>query len=126
MSKSSQVSARSRRIGLVELVVSGVRQLIDQQSLQGGDKLPTEGELIAQFQVSRSVVREAISRLQAAGLIKTQHGIGSFVMSGHEDGTSHLEQELSIARHQISELFTRVERLEQLLETDQKVAVDRT
>jgi len=107
MFKSSCSSARSRRIGLVELVVSGVRQLIGEQSLQAGDKLPTEGDLIARFQVSRSVVREAISRLQAAGLIKTQHGIGSFVLSSHD-----------------SELFTRVEGLERLLKSDQKVTLN--
>ena len=124
MFKSSCSSARSRRIGLVELVVSGVRQLIGEQSLQAGDKLPTEGDLIARFQVSRSVVREAISRLQAAGLIKTQHGIGSFVLGSHEDKADHLAQELSIARQQIIELFTRVERLERLLKSDQKVTLN--
>ena len=123
MFKSSCSSARSRRIGLVELVVSGVRQLIGEQSLQAGDKLPTEGDLIARFQVSRSVVREAISRLQAAGLIKTQHGIGSFVLGIHEDKADHLAQELSIARQQITELFKRVERLERLLKSDQKVTL---
>jgi GntR family transcriptional repressor for pyruvate dehydrogenase complex len=30
--------------------------------------------------VSRSVVREAISRMQAAGLVETRHGIGTFVL----------------------------------------------
>lgn len=88
---------------------------MDEQSLQAGDKLPTEGDLIARFQVSRSVVREAISRLQAAELIRTQHGIGSFVLGGREDGTSHLIQELSVARHQITELLRRVESLEKSL-----------
>jgi DNA-binding FadR family transcriptional regulator len=31
--------------------------------------------------VSRSVVREAISRMQAAGLVETRHGIGTFVLA---------------------------------------------
>jgi len=109
---------------LVEQVVSGLRQLIDEQSLQAGDKLPTEGDLIARFQVSRSVVREAISRLQAAGLIETQHGIGSFVLSNREDEAAHLAQELSIARQQINELFNRVDRLERLLKSVQNVTLD--
>ena len=30
--------------------------------------------------VSRTVVREALSRLQAAGLVETRHGIGTFVL----------------------------------------------
>ena len=33
-----------------------------------------------EFGVSRTVVREAISRLQAAGLVATRHGIGTFVV----------------------------------------------
>jgi DNA-binding FadR family transcriptional regulator len=44
-----------------------------------GAKLPTESDLVEQFQVSRTVVREAISSLQAAGLVETRHGIGTFV-----------------------------------------------
>jgi DNA-binding GntR family transcriptional regulator len=33
-----------------------------------------------EFGVSRTVVREAISRLQAAGLVETRHGVGTFVV----------------------------------------------
>lgn len=52
---------------------------------QPGEKLPTEPELMAEQGVSRTVVREAISRLQAAGLAETRHGIGTFVLepAGH-------------------------------------------
>ncbi|WP_325343163.1 FadR/GntR family transcriptional regulator [Xylophilus sp.] len=47
--------------------------------LSPGDKLPTEAEIMRTFGVSRTVVREAISKLQAAGLMQTRHGIGTFV-----------------------------------------------
>lgn len=50
-----------------------------------GDKLPTEAGIVAEFAVSRTVVREAISRLQQAGLVETRHGIGTFV-TGRDDG----------------------------------------
>ncbi|MDQ4489511.1 FadR/GntR family transcriptional regulator [Sinomonas sp. ASV486] len=46
-----------------------------------GDKLPSEGELMEQFAVSRTVVREALSRLQAAGLVETYRGRGTFVLT---------------------------------------------
>jgi DNA-binding FadR family transcriptional regulator len=39
-----------------------------------------------EFGVSRSVVREAISRLQANGLVRTRHGVGSFVLAPPADG----------------------------------------
>ena len=42
---------------------------IQQGHLKPGDKLPTEAKLVEQFQVSRTVVREALQHLQAEGLI---------------------------------------------------------
>jgi GntR family transcriptional regulator, transcriptional repressor for pyruvate dehydrogenase complex len=44
-----------------------------------GTKLPTEAEIMAEFGVSRTVVREALSKLQASGVVQTRHGIGTFV-----------------------------------------------
>lgn len=54
---------------------------------QAGSKLPTEGAIMEEFGVSRTVVREAISRLQAAKVLETRHGIGTFVL-GHGDGAT--------------------------------------
>ena len=52
--------------------------------LAPGDKLPTEVELVAQFAVSRTVVREAISRLKSLGLVDSRQGSGVFVKrAGH-------------------------------------------
>ncbi len=48
--------------------------------LATGEKLPREADLMAEFGVSRTVVREAMSRLQAAGMVETRHGIGTFVV----------------------------------------------
>lgn len=50
-----------------------------------GDKLPTEGELAAEFGVSRVSVREALRTLQALGLVEVHHGRGSFVTRGPGD-----------------------------------------
>ncbi|MGR4971738.1 FadR/GntR family transcriptional regulator [Pseudomonas sp. LARHCG127] len=47
--------------------------------LRGGEQLPTESALMLTHGVSRTVVREAMSRLQAAGIVETRHGIGTFV-----------------------------------------------
>ena len=46
--------------------------------LRGGEQLPTEAALMLAHGVSRTVVREAMSRLQAAGMVETRHGIGTF------------------------------------------------
>ena len=47
--------------------------------LAPGDKLPTEARLVEQFAVSRTVVREAVSRLKSLGLVDSRQGSGVFV-----------------------------------------------
>ncbi|MFA0945949.1 FadR/GntR family transcriptional regulator, partial [Pseudomonas tremae] len=47
--------------------------------LPAESKMPTEHELADQFNVSRSVVREAISQLKADGVLVIRRGSGSFV-----------------------------------------------
>ncbi|MBS0292695.1 MAG: FadR family transcriptional regulator [Proteobacteria bacterium] len=44
-----------------------------------GDRLPTETALATQFAVSRTVVREAVSRLKSLGLVDSRQGSGVFV-----------------------------------------------
>ncbi|MDQ0391495.1 FadR/GntR family transcriptional regulator [Labrys monachus] len=53
--------------------------------LRSGEKLPTEQELIARFQVSRTVIREAMASLRSEGLVVSRQGSGVFVA---DHGTS--------------------------------------
>ena len=50
-------------------VASAIEQKILRRSLKPGDALPTEAELAEQFAVNRSTVREALRRLESAGLV---------------------------------------------------------
>lgn len=43
------------------------------------DRLPTEGALAAEYQVSRATVRGALRLLESQGLTRTRHGLGTFV-----------------------------------------------
>ena len=47
--------------------------------IAAGDKLPTEAVLVVQFSVSRTVVREAVSRLKSLGLVDSRQGSGVYV-----------------------------------------------
>src|SRR3977135_3866553 len=47
--------------------------------LTSGEKLPTEQELIGQFKVSRTVIREAMASLRSEGLVVSRQGSGVFV-----------------------------------------------
>ena len=85
---------RTRRPrGLVPEIVDTLAADMREGRLQTGDKLPTESELVARFEVSRTVVREAISRLQASGLVETRHGIGTFVMAPPEQSNFRIAPE---------------------------------
>ncbi|KEY88493.1 FadR family transcriptional regulator [Pseudomonas sp. 17391] len=65
---------------LAESLVERFAQRMREGTLKRGDKLPTETQIMAAESVSRSVVRDALSRMQAAGLVETQHGVGTFVL----------------------------------------------
>ncbi len=64
---------------LSDEVVEQLAEKIQSGELEVGKKLPTESEFVEAFGVSRSVIREAISQLQARGLVETRHGVGTFV-----------------------------------------------
>lgn len=73
-------AAPRRSRSLAHEVVEGIAAQIQSRQLRPGDKLPTELEIMRNHGVSRTVVREALSRLQAGGLVETRHGIGTFVL----------------------------------------------
>ncbi|MBA3019921.1 GntR family transcriptional regulator [Propionicimonas sp.] len=45
-----------------------------------GGRLPAESQLAEHFSVSRPTIRAALRELEAMGLVKTQHGVGTFVV----------------------------------------------
>jgi len=66
--------------GLAHGLVEDLGRKIREQTLRPGDRLPTEAEIVQAYGVSRTVVREALSKMQAAGLVETHHGVGTFVL----------------------------------------------
>ncbi|RFO97266.1 GntR family transcriptional regulator [Rhodoferax lacus] len=80
-------AARPRRArGLVNEVMESLATSIREGAIKPGEKLPTESEIVARFDVSRTVVREAISRLQANRLVETRHGVGTFALAAEDSG----------------------------------------
>lgn len=80
------VRARKHPRGLAHGLVQGLSERIRSGSLKPGAKLPTEAEIMEAYAVSRTVVREALSRLQASGMVETRHGIGTFVLDAPLEG----------------------------------------
>jgi GntR family transcriptional regulator, transcriptional repressor for pyruvate dehydrogenase complex len=69
---------------LTDKVIATVSEDIQRGVLRPGDKVPTELALMKQLSVSRSVVREAMSRLQAAKIVETRHGVGTFILDAKQ------------------------------------------
>ncbi len=84
---------------LAEAVVAGLKNRILTGALAPGSKLPSESELVEQFSVSRTVIREAVTRLRGEGLVETFRGRGSFVLSVPEP-TSFRVEASAIRSHQ--------------------------
>ena len=64
---------------LSEKLAQTLETSIREGKLKTGEKLPTENALVEKYGVSRTVVREAFSRLKTLGLIETRQGSGAFV-----------------------------------------------
>ena len=60
-------------------IAEELKNNIEQQIFQPGDKLPTEKNLSARFNVNRHTIRNAIALLKEEGLIRVDRGRGMFV-----------------------------------------------
>jgi GntR family transcriptional repressor for pyruvate dehydrogenase complex len=66
-------------------VVNHVRALIENGTLQPGDKIPPEREFARTLKISRASLRTGIGYLAAMGVMKIRHGVGTFVADGPPD-----------------------------------------
>lgn len=89
----ARTRARDRR-SVAERIAASLRSAIVQGRLQPGDALPSERELADKYEVNRSSIREAMTRLEAWGLVKIKHGgatrVSDFLLSAGLDLLPHL------------------------------------
>jgi GntR family transcriptional regulator len=62
-----------------EKIAEDFRRPIRAGELKPGDKLPTEAELVKRYRKGLPTVRQALSQLEAEGLVEKKHGRGTFV-----------------------------------------------
>lgn len=71
---------------IYEEIVEQLKAMITKGELEPGDKLPSEREMAESLGVSRASVREALTTLEAIGILEIKPGEGTFVRQ-----TSHAE-----------------------------------
>jgi GntR family transcriptional repressor for pyruvate dehydrogenase complex len=76
-----------KKLPLSQEVELAIKESIHDAIFKPGEKLPSERELVEQFQVSRVTIREALRNLQSAGLITIKRGInaGAYVIEPNSD-----------------------------------------
>jgi len=79
------VSSNQSKTKLYLEIVHQIREMITEDQLLPGDKLPSERELSERLNVGRSSVREAFRALELLGLIETRRGEGTYL----RDFTNH-------------------------------------
>lgn len=72
---------KTNRLTLVEQIALQMESLIESGKWTVGMRIPAEPELMAELNVSRNTLREAIRALIHAGLLKTKQGDGTYVCS---------------------------------------------
>lgn len=75
-------AALGPRKHLPVLLAEDLRTRIKAGEWASGDRLPTEAELGAHYEVSRSTVRQAVKSLEAQGLVSSRQGKGTYLTSG--------------------------------------------
>lgn len=72
---------KTNRLTLVEQVALQIEALIESGHWPIGSRIPAEPELMAELNVSRNTLREALRALTHAGLLRTRQGDGTYVCS---------------------------------------------
>jgi GntR family transcriptional regulator, transcriptional repressor for pyruvate dehydrogenase complex len=90
---------------LAQRVVAGLKDKILAGVLPPGHKLPSEAELIDEYGVSRTVVREAVTRLRAEGLVETFQGRGSYVLAMPEPTSFTVESAAIRTHHDVLDMI---------------------
>lgn len=73
------VGESSRRENLCDQVVANLLHSLKTSTIVPGERLPTEPELAKQFNVSRTVIREAVGKLRALNIVTVRQGDGTYV-----------------------------------------------
>ncbi len=99
-----------------QLAASLAGEIVSGQ-LPPGSPVPSEPELIEQYGVSKTVVRETVQLLASVGLVKVQHGKRTTVLDGDEwDILSPLVQIAFLDSGTVEALVRELHQVRQLLE----------
>jgi len=89
-----------QRKSLSDIIASQIAAQILDGTYKSGYQLPAERDLIKQFGVSRSTLREALKSLEEINLIDSRHGVGRFISELDEKNLALAHKMASDAENQ--------------------------
>jgi len=69
------------------MVTEAIKEIIESENLQPGDKLYSENQLSQRLEVSRSSIREAVRMLEVTGIVSVYQGKGIFINDPDDNET---------------------------------------
>lgn len=91
---------------IYEEIVEQLKEMISAGELKHGEKLPSERELAESLGVSRASVREALTALEAIGILDSRPGEGTFVRETSVSATfAPLAMVLEMEQNSMSQLM---------------------
>jgi GntR family transcriptional repressor for pyruvate dehydrogenase complex len=76
---------RIERTPLYKQILERIQRLVDSGALVPGDQLPAERELAVELGVSRTSLRQALTALEAVGMLEIRHGAGVYLVATEPD-----------------------------------------
>lgn len=95
---------RIRPLTLSANTLEALAAFIRESGLKVGDRLPAERIIAERLGVSRPIVREALSRWAALGVVETINGRGTFLRRPVDESTRHVVLSLGTERERLLEL----------------------
>lgn len=105
-----------RRISLVEEVINAFLNEIQAGEFSYGEKLPSQEELSKRYNVSRIVLREALTKLSGLGMITFMQGKGTYL--NEPSNNSFVESEFSTLIFQDANNMKEVIEARQIIERE--------
>ncbi|TKC18099.1 FadR/GntR family transcriptional regulator [Robertmurraya kyonggiensis] len=91
---------------IYQVIIDQIKQAIEQGQIKPGDKLPSERMLAETLCVSRTSVKEAITVLETAGIVRVRPGVGMFLIEdSHQSLLSKFSEVIASNKTKFTDLF---------------------
>ncbi|MBP7403114.1 MAG: FadR family transcriptional regulator [Clostridia bacterium] len=87
MDPNFRYKGKIRSSTIVKSVLQAFKDMLLSGELKPGSRLPSENELVEHFGVGKSSIREVIKMLDAAGVVESRQGRGTYVCSAPKEDT---------------------------------------